>query len=65
MQKPLLYLAPCEAGYKMLFPSVKRWLELGCTIIYQKYVIDAGRLDSQEGPRMELKSKVSGPGKSP
>ena len=40
-------------------------LELGCTIIYQKYVIDAGRLDSQEGPRMELKSKVSGPGNSP
>ena len=42
-----------------------RVLELGCTFIYQKYVIDAGRLDSQEGPRMELKSKVSGPGKSP
>lgn len=40
-------------------------LELGCSVIYQKYVVDAGRLDSQEGPRMEQKRKVSGPGKSP
>ena len=29
MQKPLLFLAPWEAGLKMLFPSVKSWLELG------------------------------------